>query len=186
MRPARLKWRYNKYLAQALSQISSSKLKLDLSLILGGAVETLALFLRQQSRTLKQVTLDTLDAIVSTNGINMSEKLFSDVISETALLINDSDLHLSHLALKLTTSILAVSPASKVPVKEKILPKVTTTVAMWNVSKAINMSIFYLGIGARKESAASRGSPNLPSQFVQESSQLECPRSFVRYTISFS
>lgn len=66
----------------------------------------LALFLRQQSRPLKLATLETLVALVKSNAANMTPDLFEMVITEAANLISDADLHLSHLALLLTVSVL--------------------------------------------------------------------------------
>ncbi|CAN0502182.1 unnamed protein product [Discosporangium mesarthrocarpum] len=49
---------------KALALIATSPLQVDLSSILAPAMEELALFLRQQSRTLKQTTLETLLALI--------------------------------------------------------------------------------------------------------------------------
>ena len=58
-------------------------------------------FLKQ----LEETTLETLDALVSSNGSHMSGELFAAVLLETANLISDTDLHLSHLGLRLTVAI---------------------------------------------------------------------------------
>lgn len=50
---------------KALASISVSPRKVDLSPILPSATEELALFLRQQSRPLKQTTLETLLALIA-------------------------------------------------------------------------------------------------------------------------
>lgn len=49
---------------KALAAVSVSPLKVDLQPILPSATEELALFLRQQSRPLKQTTLETLLALI--------------------------------------------------------------------------------------------------------------------------
>lgn len=49
---------------KALASVSVSPLKVDLTPILPSATEELALFLRQQSRPLKQTTLETLLALI--------------------------------------------------------------------------------------------------------------------------
>lgn len=50
---------------KALAAVSVSPLKVDLKPILASATEELALFLRQQSRPLKQTTLETLLALIN-------------------------------------------------------------------------------------------------------------------------
>lgn len=49
---------------KALAAVSVSPLKVDLKPILPSATEELAQFLRQQSRPLKQTTLETLLALI--------------------------------------------------------------------------------------------------------------------------
>jgi len=77
--------------------------KIDLSLILGDSVSEMASFLKQQSRSLKQSSLEALDIVVTNHGSEdpaLSDgQLFSTVLREVADLIVDSDLHLSHLSL---------------------------------------------------------------------------------------
>lgn len=77
--------------------------KIDLSLILGDCVAEMASFLKQQSRSLKQSSLEALDIVVTNHGSEdpslADGKLFSTVLEEVADLIVDSDLHLSHLSL---------------------------------------------------------------------------------------
>jgi cullin-associated NEDD8-dissociated protein 1 len=77
--------------------------KIDLSLILGASVSAMASFLKQQSRSLKQSSLEALDIIITNHGSedpSLSDgKLFSTVLAEVADLIVDSDLHISHLSL---------------------------------------------------------------------------------------
>jgi cullin-associated NEDD8-dissociated protein 1 len=111
---------------KTISMIAKSTLKLDMSSILVDTIKELSHFLRQQSRSLKQVTLETLDALITSNGQNISKDQFTMMLTETSALITDGDLHLSHLAVKLTISILAVSPSSPDTVKAAILPEIIT------------------------------------------------------------
>ena len=55
-------------------------------------------FLKLQSRSLKQSSLEALDTIVTNHGSG-DEALYATVLTELAPLIVDSDLHLSHLSL---------------------------------------------------------------------------------------
>ena len=81
--------------------------KIDLSLILGDAIKAMASFLKQQSRSLKQSSLEALDTIVTYHGFEDPSlddgKLFSTVLAEVADLITDSDLHISDLSLYVYT-----------------------------------------------------------------------------------
>jgi len=99
---------------KALASIATSKLpQLDLTHILAlGAVEELSLFLRQQSRPLLLATLETLLALVEAQGASMDPALLAKALAEAAPLVSDADLHLTHLALKLSSQILACSQAS--------------------------------------------------------------------------
>ena len=110
---------------KALAAIAMSPLRIDLSPILEGAMEELALFLRQQSRPLKLATLETLIALVKSNASSMTPPLFELILTEAASLISDADLHLSHLALLLTVHVLQASPQSADHiVQQHSLPKV--------------------------------------------------------------
>lgn len=77
--------------------------KVDLSLILGDSVSEMASFLKQQSRSLKQSSLEALEVVVTNHGSEDPAlgdgQLFSTVLQEVADLVVDSDLHLSHLGL---------------------------------------------------------------------------------------
>jgi cullin-associated NEDD8-dissociated protein 1 len=81
--------------------------KIDLSLILGDSITAMASFLKQQSRSLKQSSLEALDTIVTYHGSEDPSlddgKLFSTVLAEVADLIADSDLHISDLSLYVYT-----------------------------------------------------------------------------------
>jgi cullin-associated NEDD8-dissociated protein 1 len=98
--------------------------QVDLSLILGDSVSEMASFLKQQNRSLKQSSLEALDIVVTNHGSEDSSladgQLFSTVLRELGELIVDSDLHLSHLALRVSISILKVCPACGPAVKEHV------------------------------------------------------------------
>jgi len=77
--------------------------KIDLSPILVESISTMSSFLKLQSRSLKQSSLEALDTIVTYHGSAYAELanggLNAMVLQELAPLIVDSDLHLSHLSL---------------------------------------------------------------------------------------
>ncbi|KAL7566739.1 hypothetical protein ACA910_017789 [Epithemia clementina (nom. ined.)] len=93
---------------------------IDLSPILAESISAMSSFLKLQSRSLKQSTLEALDIIVTNHGSYeqfRDGELFSSVVKDMTSLIVDSDLHLSHLALQCTDSILEVCPAAGPAVK---------------------------------------------------------------------
>jgi cullin-associated NEDD8-dissociated protein 1 len=104
---------------RALAGVAASPLGIDLSPILAEAVEELAMFLRQQSRPLKLATLETLIGLVRSNAPAMVPALFELILRETAPLISDADLHLSHLALLLSLEVLEASPQATGPVVQQ-------------------------------------------------------------------
>ncbi|CAM9727695.1 unnamed protein product [Chrysoparadoxa australica] len=108
---------------RVMALLSTSPLDLDLSSILPGATNELALFLRQQSRPLKQTTLETLVALVPSIVRLRDTQLLELVLKEAAPLISDADLHLAHLALHLTCKILAATPGCCKMVQNDTLPK---------------------------------------------------------------
>ncbi|CAM9429024.1 unnamed protein product, partial [Choristocarpus tenellus] len=107
---------------KALALVSTSPLEVDISSILAPATEELAMFLRQQSRTLKQTTLETFLALIGSNHAKVGSALFALVLKEASMLVSDSDLHLGHLSLKVSCCILKVSPSSAKVVGEELLP----------------------------------------------------------------
>ena len=77
--------------------------KIDLSPIFVESLSTMASFLKLQSRSLKQSSLEALDTIVTNHGSAYAElangELYAVVLEALAPLVVDSDLHLSHLSL---------------------------------------------------------------------------------------
>jgi cullin-associated NEDD8-dissociated protein 1 len=76
--------------------------KIDLSPILAESIQTMASFLKLQSRSLKQSSLEALDTVVTNHGGVLDSKsndLYSMVLQELSHLVVDSDLHISHLSL---------------------------------------------------------------------------------------
>ena len=87
----------------AIAASSSGDDKIDLSGILGEMIESMAGFLKLQSRSLKQNSLEALGIVITNHGSSIpsdtSEALYSMVLLELSNLVVDSDLHISHLAL---------------------------------------------------------------------------------------
>ena len=81
---------------------STTTQRIDLSPILSESIATMASFLKLQSRSLKQSSLEALDVVVRNHGSSVEfadGALFSTVLQELCTLITDSDLHISHLSL---------------------------------------------------------------------------------------
>ncbi|RLN67459.1 hypothetical protein BBP00_00001615 [Phytophthora kernoviae] len=95
---------------KAIGVIARSKLNLDMSAILVECTQSLAQLLRQQSRTLKQATLATLNDLVVNKGANMPESLLCEVVLEASLLLIDVDLQLCRMSITLVANSLRVCP----------------------------------------------------------------------------
>lgn len=96
---------------KALGVIARSKLDLDMTLILEECTVLLADLLRQQSRALKQATLDTLNDLVVHKGKKMKQDLLGEVVAEASSLLVDVDLQLCRLGIHLVSNVLVVCPA---------------------------------------------------------------------------
>ncbi|GMF42945.1 unnamed protein product [Phytophthora fragariaefolia] len=96
---------------KTIGVIARSKLNLDMSPILVECTQTLAQLLRQQSRTLKQATLSTLNDLVVHKGASMPESLHCEVVSEASLLLVDVDLQLCRMSITLVSNSLRVCPS---------------------------------------------------------------------------
>lgn len=98
---------------------------LDLASVMNEALEQLAVLLRQQSRSLKQSALECIDTLVlclPESGIEMDEGLFDSVLKDLGEIISDADLHICHLSLSASNSILKARPSTGVLVKSHVLP----------------------------------------------------------------
>jgi len=103
---------------------------LDLSPIMNGALGQLAQLLRQQSRGLKQTSLECLDTMVlclgSDDDVDMDDGLFDSVLKDLGGIISDTDLHICDLSLSASNSILKARPSTGPLVKSHILPAALT------------------------------------------------------------
>ncbi|TYZ57995.1 hypothetical protein PybrP1_012915 [[Pythium] brassicae (nom. inval.)] len=95
---------------KAIGAIARSPLALDLSAILADCVVALSQLLRQQSRTLKQATLETLTSLVVHKGAQIPQALLADVVAEASSLVVDSDLQLCRAGIVLVANTLRVAP----------------------------------------------------------------------------
>jgi hypothetical protein len=148
---------------KALGLLCTSPLKLDLSPILSEATSELALFLRKQSRPLKQSTLEALSALVVANGAKMGADLFTLLIKETSGLVSDADLHLCHLTLDVIRELLVVEPAVAPVVGEETLPRMLTL-----VSSPLLQGLALTSLQGLFEGLAAIGTPGLAFENLME------------------
>ncbi len=114
---------------QSLSLICMSPLHLDLSPILSEATKELAAFLRQQQRQLKELTLETLSALVASHSTQISTEVFALLVKDASALVHASDLHLGHLAMHLIKEILVCAPSIAPVVGQETIPQTLQLVA---------------------------------------------------------
>lgn len=100
---------------KTLSAIASSPLQLDLSAFTVSSGDVLSSFLKQYSRNLKQLTLQTLTALVSNRSTQLTSSFVQAIVTESANLINESDLHLANLSVQLVLALLKKDAAAAVP-----------------------------------------------------------------------
>jgi cullin-associated NEDD8-dissociated protein 1 len=110
---------------KSFSTIAQSSLKVDLSSVCNDTVLECSTFLRKNDRALKQAALTTLDSIVTNYAANIKPDLYENVARELAPLISDTELHLTHLSLKLCESMVRHSPASIALMQKYILLRAT-------------------------------------------------------------
>lgn len=109
---------------KAVATLSRSSIQLDLTSFFTTTSVELAMFLRQASRSLKQLTLQTLEAVVSAPATQINSTEVEAILPEAAALISDMDLHLSHLSLQLAIAMLEKAPSVAGPaVATHIYPK---------------------------------------------------------------
>lgn len=109
----------------AVGRAAQSSGDLDLSSVMNKALEQLALLLRQQSRGLRQSALECLDIMVlclPEKDVDMDEGLFDSVLKDLGDIISDTDLHICHLSLSASNSILKARPSTGPLVKSHVLP----------------------------------------------------------------
>mmetsp|Transcript_28913 Transcript_28913/g.78333 ORF Transcript_28913/g.78333 Transcript_28913/m.78333 type:complete len:1439 (+) Transcript_28913:233-4549(+) len=114
---------------KTLSAVSSSNPGLVFGEgILSESIKTMAGFLKLAARSLRQCALEALDAVVIHHGKTIvgETELFAELLAELADLVVDSDLHMSHLALRASVSALKICPDCGKRVQDDLLPNVLT------------------------------------------------------------
>lgn len=96
---------------RAISHIASSNAKLDLNALTNACAKDLAHFVKLQSRTSRQLTLQTLNALVTHPSVSVLPSEVAVIVQEASGLIGE-DLHLASLALSLMRSLLMKNAAA--------------------------------------------------------------------------
>jgi len=110
---------------KAFSTIAQSALVIDLSSVCSDAVLECSTFLRKNDRALKQAALTSLNSIITRYADKIGQNLFEAVAKELSGLISETELHLTHLALRLCETIVRHAPASIPLMQTHILPRAT-------------------------------------------------------------
>jgi cullin-associated NEDD8-dissociated protein 1 len=97
---------------KAIADIASSPLKVSLESVVQPITETLTALLRQQSRALRTAAVTTLSTLVQGGHLSGHVALLEKMVGELASLIKADEAHLTHLSLKLATSIVQAAPST--------------------------------------------------------------------------
>ncbi|XP_030633653.1 cullin-associated NEDD8-dissociated protein 2 [Chanos chanos] len=113
---------------KTLTLIAGSPLKIDLRPILTESIPILASFLRKNQRALKLSTLTALNMIVMNYSDSLKPPMIESVLNELPALIDESDMHVSQVAIMLLTCIAKVCPSSLSKIGGAVLPEVLNLV----------------------------------------------------------
>ncbi|XP_039627059.1 cullin-associated NEDD8-dissociated protein 2 [Polypterus senegalus] len=109
---------------KALILIAGSPLKIDLKTVLPEGVPILSSFLRKNNRALKMNTLMALDTIIKNYGSCLKPNMIESILSELLPLIDESDMHISQMAVSLLTCLARAYPSSFSKISGSILPEI--------------------------------------------------------------
>lgn len=113
---------------KTLTLVASSPLKIDLRPILTEGIPILGSFLRKNQRALKLNTITALNVMVTNYSDSFKPPLIDSILSEVPALIQESDMHISQVAITLITCMAKVCPSSLSKIGGTILPEVLNLV----------------------------------------------------------
>ncbi|MCL7039981.1 hypothetical protein MKW94_011271 [Papaver nudicaule] len=116
---------------RAFALIANSPLKINLSCMLEHLIAKLTAFLREGDRALREATLGTLNSLFAAYGDKIASSAYEVTIAELSALISDSDLHITALALVLSSTLMTdrnSSPNVGSIVWNKVLPQSLTLI----------------------------------------------------------
>lgn len=109
---------------KTLTLVASSPRKIDLRPILTEGIPILGSFLRKNQRALKLNTITALNVIVGNYSDSFKPPMIESILMEIPGLIQESDMHISQLAITLITCVAKVCPTSLSKIGGTILPEV--------------------------------------------------------------
>uniref|UniRef100_A0AAY5KWD2 TATA-binding protein interacting (TIP20) domain-containing protein n=1 Tax=Esox lucius TaxID=8010 RepID=A0AAY5KWD2_ESOLU len=109
---------------KTLTLIAASALRIDLRPLLAEGIPILGSFLRKNQRALKLSTLSALNVIVLKYSDSLKPDMIESMLNELPGLIEESDMHISQMAVMLLTSLAKGCPASLVKIGNTALPGV--------------------------------------------------------------
>ncbi|TRY93810.1 hypothetical protein DNTS_012179 [Danionella cerebrum] len=113
---------------KALTLVASSPLKIDLRPILTEGIPMLGSFLRKNQRVLKLNTITALNVMVTNYSDAFKAQMIESILVEVPALIQESDMHISQVAITLITCMAKVCPSSLSKIGGTILPEVLNLV----------------------------------------------------------
>ncbi|KAK7137279.1 hypothetical protein R3I93_017381 [Phoxinus phoxinus] len=113
---------------KTLTLVASSPLKIDLRPILTEGIPMLGSFLRKNQRALKLNTITALNVMVTNYSDSFKPPMIESILSEVPALIQESDMHISQVAITLITCMAKVCPSSLSKIGGTILPEVLNLV----------------------------------------------------------
>ncbi|KAL2090831.1 hypothetical protein ACEWY4_013094 [Coilia grayii] len=113
---------------KTITLVAASPLKIDLRPILAEAIPILASFLRKKQRALKLGTLAALNVIVTNYSDSLKPPVIDAVLGELPALIQESDMHVSQVAITLLAGMAKACPSSLSKIGGTILPEVLSLV----------------------------------------------------------
>ncbi|XP_056615048.1 cullin-associated NEDD8-dissociated protein 2 [Triplophysa dalaica] len=113
---------------KTLTLVASSPLKIDLKPILTDGIPILGSFLRKNQRALKLNTITALNVIVANYSNNFKPPMIESILMEVPGLIQESDMHISQVAITLITCMAKVCPNCLSKIGGTILPEVLNLV----------------------------------------------------------
>ena len=111
---------------RAYSMIASSSSPMDLSAVATSMMHEFTTFLRKSNKSLRESSLTCLSALISLHRSALQDPDVVPVVTEASALLNEEDLHLATLAIRLLTTIIESAKDFPNAVKESA----TTTVPL--------------------------------------------------------
>jgi hypothetical protein len=109
---------------RTLAMIANSSLNLDMSNNINALLSDVSVFLRQQNRNLKVTSLNALSALLlSASSASSAQPAVVDaVFREVNAVIDDSDLNITALAVKLSGDVFAHRPEFRTAIAQQVYP----------------------------------------------------------------